>query len=686
MTRFRAALLVIGLSTACTSPEAERTVPAATSATGAADISNQLVPIPWPDLAKAESQVKEQIGPLRTALEQRQASSSPDPRAFAEDHGRVGVVFIAYEFLEAAEACFRNAGALAEEDPRWPYLLGYLLKMQGQLEEAAPLLELALALEPENWVTRVRLGDTYFELGRHELARDHYGAVLDSRPEEAAVHAGLGRMAVAEGDDSAAVEHLLRALEIQPGATSLHYPLGQTYRRLGELEQAGAHLAKRGDITVRIEDPLLDPIAVLGRSAQFYLDQAGRGMENGRYDIAAENFRQALEYDPEAFRAYRGLAFSLAELGDRSGAMVELRRGLERGRTGGDSQDRWQQAEIHRLLGELLVLDGNDGGAIVEFRRALELRSDRLDAVLLLANALARSGELDEAVSLYDRLLAAQPANAATRLRRATALINLGREAEALVDFEAAVAAEPSNAEIRLRFAEALDYLGRPAEAREQRALARSEGDELAGVLAEADALVARGGFEEAHSLLQEALGRSPESLDLRLRVARLQGHLGNYAGAAEIFGRLRHERPRLAEPWRGEISALILLERYGEARERFREALENFPRDAQLAHGLARLLAIAPGAGERNAALAVDLSQRVLEARNEPATQETLAMALAESGKQREAAALQRQVLTAVGGGDDLQRSRLEAYERGEAWRLSSPDEILSLLLPGGA
>jgi hypothetical protein len=107
------------------------------------------------------------------------------------------------------------------------------------------------------------------------------------------------------------------------------------------------------------------------------------------------------------------------------------------------------------------------------------------------------------------------------------------------------------------------------------------------------------------------------------------------------------------------------------------------FPRSSALANALARLLATATAADVRDPALALDLAQRVHQVAGDPTTAETLAAALAESGRFAEAVEVQRPVVTALGESAPgrLARARLESYEKEQPWRLRSAEEIAVLI-----
>ncbi len=71
--------------------------------------------------------------------------------------------------------------------------------------------------------------------------------------------------------------------------------LGQAYRNLGRLEKAHAQLAFSGDVAARISDPLINPLAGLAESAQFYMVQGAEAMDDKDYEAAVAAYRAALD-------------------------------------------------------------------------------------------------------------------------------------------------------------------------------------------------------------------------------------------------------------------------------------------------------------------------------------------------------------------------------------------------------
>lgn len=694
--------LVLGVSClACSRSETGNSA-TGNSATGSSETGSpetgqhplELWIVPEPDLSGAGKAVREQIKEQLAAVQTLRDREDPNDNELAGAMGDLGLLYFTYGFVQAAEVSFVNAKLLAPEDYRWPYLLGYVLKMEGRLPEAVGELKRALDLEPDNQPGLLRLGNALLEMGSNVEAQPLFERALEVDKKSAAAFHGLGKVAAAAGDHEKAAGLFLGALEIQPSATSVHHALGLSYRNLGRLDEARSHLEQGGDAPVQVKDPLLLSLIELGRSVEIYLVRAAEAMDAERWDQAASLYRKALEIDASDFMAHKALGFALEKLGDLDGAIEQLHVALSTATSGDEERDRMERSEIYRVMGGLEVLHGRERDAIKHFEMSLEIDPKRLDSRLKLANALARAGQLDSALSHYDVLLEHQPDNAVILVKRATALVNLRRPEEALAAFKLAVAASPENPEVRLRYAEALEYLGETSAAKTQRAaiasgtLEDSQRTDL--MITEARKLTRDGQYDTAAKRYLEVLAMDSENIDAHYELATILGHQGRFDDALKRFATVIEQSPLHAPARRGEITALLLQGRYGVAREKLRQALSVMPRDRQMAHALARLLATAPDPQVRSGQLAVELASRVFAVRREPATAETLAMAYAEAGQFAEALELQRQLVAAADGraSDDTVarlRKTLLAYEGGQPWRASSPDEILSILADPG-
>ena len=144
--------------------------------------------------------------------------------------------------------------------------------------------------------------------------------------------------------------------------------------------------------------------------------------------------------------------------------------------------------------------------------------------------------------------------------------------------------------------------------------------------------------------------------------------------------------RPSASEARFAHAMGLVRLGRYRQARDSLSAAMTLHPERPQFAHALARVLAASPDPGVRNGEQALAIA-RELSARDRTTDLgETLAMALAETGKYEEAAAVQRGVIGAArrGGASalaDAMTRTLREYEAGRPcrtpWRNDHPVHV---------
>ena len=416
--------------------------------------------------------------------------------------------------------------------------------------------------------------------------------------------------------------------------------------------------------------------------------QGAEAMDDKDYEAAVAAYRSALEKE-KSFLAYRGLAIGLERLGDPDAAARTLEEALAEVPAGDPESDRRERATIERSLAGLAALAGREEEALARYLASLEHAPDQPDVLLRAGNALARRGHFEEAIVHYDRLIAVAPEwTPAILEKRATALVNLGRGDEAIRDFSRAVDAAPGDPRLRLRFAEALEFLGDPTAAAAQRAAAaerlEDEADRLPLIAAAARHLARQGDFDAAIERFREALELTPGDQELRYDLASVLGHVRRLDEAVAEFETVIAAAPRHDAARRGQIAALVLAGRLGEARGKLQEALRTFPRNVDFALLQVRLLSIAPDPRVRDGELALEIARRVYAERQSPAVRQALAFAYARAGMFDEATVIQRLLLEEAehAGEDDLaaaRRSRLDAFKDGEAWTASSAGEILA-------
>jgi tetratricopeptide (TPR) repeat protein len=578
--------------------------------------------------APAQRHVEEVREALANALEE-------DPRGAAAAAGYtfLGRMLYAYELPAAAETALSAALERAPGDLDGRYLRGLARAAQDDHSGAAADFGAVAEQHREAVAPELRLGDELLALGDAEAAREAFAEALRRRRPNPAAEYGLGRAELVLGDAPEAVRHLEAALAGQPSATVVHADLAAAYQALGDTARAREHLAELGEVPFSFPDPVLE------------------GVRQIQAVTALETVREMAERAAPAFDETAFLDFVLHRFGKSRDPIFTLRslvaEQAERG-TGAAARGR-----LHYAVGGLLLQEGRSAEAIPELERAVELAPELRDARLQLANALAAGGRLGDALVHYDTLLALEPDDAATLVKRAAARANLAGGAAAPApppavreDLERAVAVAAGAGDGHLA-AEAHGMLGQ---------LDRAGGD-----------------FEAAIGHYREALAADPEHAATLEGLARLLGDRGEYREAADLFRRLSAVAPRDPDARMGAAVALLLAADYASAREGLEQAVAELPDDVALKARLARLLASSPDRAVRDGARAVTLAQELFAAAPTAEAVETLAMAFAEAGDFEAARLWQNRLLASGGDGVAAAERRrwqanLELYSSGRS------------------
>ena len=183
----------------------------------------------------------------------------------------------------------------------------------------------------------------------------------------------------------------------------------------------------------------------------------------GRLDEALAQYRLAADSLPEAGYS---LGFALAERGDDTAAMSELRKFLAR------RPDDAAAPRATNLLGLLAMGQGDLPAAVAAYERTLAMRPNDgvarrglAEALTALGAALAEEGRLAAAVDAFARAAAAAPEAPGAHLNHGTWLMQLGRASEGVQAFRRGLAQAPGSVPLRNALAAALATQGARDEA-----------------------------------------------------------------------------------------------------------------------------------------------------------------------------------------------------------------------------
>lgn len=485
-----------------------------------------LVEVPQPDLAGADAPIHEQIRKAQATLAAVIAQKgAPHPR-LASAFGKLGQIYQAYGFDDAALACYGNASQLDSQPFQWLYYQGYLRQKNGDAEGAERAYRRALTLNPSYNPALLHLGALELSLNKPGAAKECFTKAAAGQTSAAAL-TGLGKVALAEHQYDVALKYFNEALASDPRASSIHYQMAMAYRGLGDVAHLQEQLHARGDVEPDIHDPLLDQIDLLKLGKLALVQRGGAAVREGRFADAVADYRQLVGLDPADPLAYEYLGVALARQGKPEEALKEYAHALQLDPS---------SPSAHYDMGILLIQERKEGEAIEQFRQAAHFDPGLVTAHFQLANLLMRNGNDAGAEQEYGAVVALDPRNEFARFMQAMAAVHQGAYARARTLLEDADAVLPDDPDIANALARVLSAapdatVRDPARAlRIVASLVRNQrGEPLEVGTTLAMALAAVGQFEQAAAYQQAVIGQleaaHQDSLafSLRRNLARYQ-------------------------------------------------------------------------------------------------------------------------------------------------------------------
>lgn len=369
-----------------------------------------LVTLQWPDLARLEPSVREQVTELQDELVKAAKDPGTSATALGEAYGNLAQIYHAYSLNAAAHDAYLNASLLAPADFRWIYLLAKLDQQDGRFDDAIRRFQAARKLKPDYVATLVNLGNIFLELNRLDEASESFTAALAIEKTNPAAHYGLGQIAMSKRNYAEAVDHFEETLAQVPGADRVHYSLAMAYRGLGNTEKVKTHLAKQGPVGVGVVDPLVAGLQDLIAGERLHLARGKQAFEARRYAEAVAQFRKAVAANPRSVTARINLGAALTQAGDASGASEQFQEAL-----------RIEPGKVnaHYNLAILLAAQNKPQEAINHLQSALKTDPDDVLVRYLLAQQLVKAGRENDALPEFARVV---PDNEAALLEYAKLL------------------------------------------------------------------------------------------------------------------------------------------------------------------------------------------------------------------------------------------------------------------------
>ena len=272
--------------------------------------------------------------------------------------------------------------------------------------------------------------------------------------------------------------------------------------------------------------------------------------------------------------------------------------------------------------------------------------------------------------------------NAAAYEARGSQALGARQWPEAAANLEKAVELAPGNAFTRLNLGTALYMQGDADGALEQ----YREAVRLSPTLARAHFAIgvlmeSRGQDDEAIESFGAAISSDPGYTEPRFSLANVLRRTGRVRESLSQYAEVLRLDPAVSQASFGYAMGLVRLGRYQEARARLESATKTFPDQPGFPHALARLLAAAPDDRVRDGNRAMSIMTGLLKTQQTIPMAETMAMALAETGRFDEAATWQQDAIRAASESkrDDLVRKlsvNLRRYQNAQPCRTPWTDD----------
>lgn len=385
---------------------------------------------------------------------------------------------------------------------------------------------------------------THHHAGQLHEAERLYRAILEAQPDNASANHNLGVLAGQAGKHTASLQHFRSALLANP--TEEHYVLsyaqalfsaGQPKTALKILEtavQRGLSTPATQTLKKTIEDAILDGTALEKGPSPTEINQLSALSNAGRHAELENQCRRLIEQYPGSGVAWKFLGISFQTQGKNGLRAMKMATELLP-----DDDDS------HFCLGNALMDQGQLDGAVSSYQRTLEINPSYAEAHFNLGNALIGLGKHETAIAAYRRATEIAPNDPEMHN-------NLGNALQSLGDPEAAATCFRRALEIRPDYAEAHNNLGNAQQ---------DLGDLDAAEASYRQALNNKPDYAEAHYNLGNAR-KEREALDTALAY---------YERALEIM-------PNFAEVYFAIGNCLQLQGRFHAALDSYRHAVEIRP------------------------------------------------------------------------------------------------------------
>jgi tetratricopeptide (TPR) repeat protein len=315
-------------------------------------------------------------------------------------------------------------------------LLGEALALEGVRDESIAELTEAVRLRPNSANAHNQLGVALGRFVEIQAARKEFETALALDANLVEAHVNLSLILAQAGEFGPAGEHLDRAIELQPNrraAAYTHYLRAKVWGAQDQIQKSIAELEK----AVQLRPDYAEAWSDLGGMRRLALDDAG----------AVQALERAVGLKPDDALAQYRLGQLYLQGGQARKAVAHLKQAL--------SYAPDDRATLYNLMLALRKTGRLEEAKPIEERMAeLQNQSDRASRVGLAASGLnsegiqlEKSGDIRAALAKYRAALDLDPTGFGFRLNYGLALCRLGRWQDGIVELREVLRLDPDNAD-----------------------------------------------------------------------------------------------------------------------------------------------------------------------------------------------------------------------------------------------
>jgi tetratricopeptide (TPR) repeat protein len=332
-------------------------------------------------------------------------------------------------------------GQSRTEDFDRVFLRALEMQKAGDLIGAIDAYKIALSIDGTRVDALSNLGAAYVHLGQFDDAIAQYDAALKIDPSNATVRLNLALAYYKSGRPNEAIQPLKIVVATNPDAQNAYLILADCYLQTGQYPDAVTLLQPReamfqddlafayvlGTALVRTGDErqgqlYIDRIFKKGDSAEGHLLMGIAHLNRFDYPSAKTELERALKLNPNLPTANSAYGRALLGLGDQAEGERAFRRELS---------VNVNDFESNLMLGSMRKSAQDFDAALTYLNRAIAIHPNDLMARKLVASLKLQTGAVEEAVAMFEQIVAETPDAVDAHVQLATAYNRLKRKDDA---------------------------------------------------------------------------------------------------------------------------------------------------------------------------------------------------------------------------------------------------------------